>query len=590
MAIFIPLVTKFDPKGLNNAERALAGFQNFAVDVGRVAAAALTGIAVAGVREAAQFETSFAKIKGLVGVSEDEVAKLEEAARRIGPAYGKSANEAADALFFITSAGLRGADATEVLEAAAKASAAGLGDLNAIANTATAAMNTYGPSVLSGTDAVAALTEAVRLGQFAPEELAGSLGQVIPISNELGVSFQETTGLIAALTKGGLPASQAVTGIRGAMQALLKPTTEAKDMLEKYGFTTEEVRDSVEQEGLLATFEKLREAFGDNEEDFTRVIGSIEGLNAVLSLTGENNEDYREIVQLMTDDIQILDEAYNAVADTAQQKFDVAMSETKGILQDIGTEILERLNPYLEDFNEFMQEHGPQIEEIFTKIYDAIFNVAEGVGDLLKEDVLPKVKELMESQEFRDAVDQLALGLETIATAAKDFVKSELGQFLIEITGKALIGGIDALGKGLERVGIALGVINDTVRLLQGKSGKTTLGQLGELYQGVNALIPGGSLINNIVGAITGRRAQGGGVAMSSPYLVGERGPEIFIPQSAGNIIPNRDVVASTSNAGATYNITVNAGMGTDGTRLGEQIVNAIKRYERTSGPVFASA
>jgi len=37
-------------------------------------------------------------------------------------------------------------------------------------------------------------------------------------------------------------------------------------------------------------------------------------------------------------------------------------------------------------------------------------------------------------------------------------------------------------------------------------------------------------------------------------------------------------------------NITVNAGMGANGKQLGEQIVTAIKRYERTSGPVFASA
>ncbi len=47
MAIFIPLVTKFDPKGLQGAQRALANFQNFAVDVGRVAAAAVAAVAVA---------------------------------------------------------------------------------------------------------------------------------------------------------------------------------------------------------------------------------------------------------------------------------------------------------------------------------------------------------------------------------------------------------------------------------------------------------------------------------------------------------------------------------------------------------------
>jgi hypothetical protein len=41
---------------------------------------------------------------------------------------------------------------------------------------------------------------------------------------------------------------------------------------------------------------------------------------------------------------------------------------------------------------------------------------------------------------------------------------------------------------------------------------------------------------------------------------------------------------------GATYNISVNAGMGTDGAALGEQIVTAIRKYERTSGAVFAKA
>ena len=52
--------------------------------------------------------------------------------------------------------------------------------------------------------------------------------------------------------------------------------------------------------------------------------------------------------------------------------------------------------------------------------------------------------------------------------------------------------------------------------------------------------------------------------------------------------------VASTpgigAGGGAVYNINVNAGMGTDGATVGREIVDAIKRFERTSGQVFASA
>ena len=45
-----------------------------------------------------------------------------------------------------------------------------------------------------------------------------------------------------------------------------------------------------------------------------------------------------------------------------------------------------------------------------------------------------------------------------------------------------------------------------------------------------------------------------------------------------------------TKSAGNTINLTVNAGMGADGNQIGREIVDAIKRYERVSGPVFASA
>jgi hypothetical protein len=71
------------------------------------------------------------------------------------------------------------------------------------------------------------------------------------------------------------------------------------------------------------------------------------------------------------------------------------------------------------------------------------------------------------------------------------------------------------------------------------------------------------------------------------PYLVGEMGPELFMPGRGGNIVPNDQLGRG---GGASIVINVNAGMGTNGAQVGEQIVNAIRRYERSSGPVFARA
>jgi hypothetical protein len=74
--------------------------------------------------------------------------------------------------------------------------------------------------------------------------------------------------------------------------------------------------------------------------------------------------------------------------------------------------------------------------------------------------------------------------------------------------------------------------------------------------------------------------AKGGIVTGPTNALIGEAGPEAVIPLSGAN----------SMGMGNTYNLTINAGIGTDGNAVGRQIVDAIKRFEKTSGPVFASA
>jgi TP901 family phage tail tape measure protein len=71
--------------------------------------------------------------------------------------------------------------------------------------------------------------------------------------------------------------------------------------------------------------------------------------------------------------------------------------------------------------------------------------------------------------------------------------------------------------------------------------------------------------------------AEGGIVTGPLNALIGEAGPEAVIPlDKLGNM------------GGNVYNITINSTVAD--ARLGEVVVSAIKRYERVSGPVFASA
>jgi hypothetical protein len=84
-----------------------------------------------------------------------------------------------------------------------------------------------------------------------------------------------------------------------------------------------------------------------------------------------------------------------------------------------------------------------------------------------------------------------------------------------------------------------------------------------------NAFLPGaGSAAGGRIGSLIGglpRRAAGGPVS-SRPYLVGERGPEIFIPSSSGRIAPNGQLGGLAGMA--NQNISIGGEVIIDGQKL----------------------
>jgi hypothetical protein len=72
--------------------------------------------------------------------------------------------------------------------------------------------------------------------------------------------------------------------------------------------------------------------------------------------------------------------------------------------------------------------------------------------------------------------------------------------------------------------------------------------------------------------------AEGGIVDRATLALIGEAGPEAVVP------------LDKLGKMGGDIYVTVNAGMGANGAEVGREIVRQIKRFERSSGPVFASA
>ena len=299
----------------------------------------MLAIGGASVAMAASFESSMAKIQGLVGVAAKDVEMLASDAQRIGPAYGKSANEAAEALFYITSAGIEASEAASVLEASAKASAVGLGDTATVADLATSAMNAYGSSVLPAAGATDVMVKAVKLGKLQSEELAGSMGRVLPVASAMGVSFDQVGAAFAALSRTGTNAAEAATQIRGILASILRPTRMAQETLAEYGTSAGELRKQVREKGLLSVLQTLTKTFGDNEEAQARVFGNIRALSGVMDLMGKNTKTTQKIFDEMKDSTGALDDAFAVTEQTSAFKMAKAMESIKTALLGVGSAI-----------------------------------------------------------------------------------------------------------------------------------------------------------------------------------------------------------------------------------------------------------
>jgi TP901 family phage tail tape measure protein len=549
------------------------------------------------VREAAQFETSIAKVEGLVGITGEELDQLASAARRLGTETGKGAQEASEGLFVIASSGLRGAAAIEALEFSLKAATAGLGETEDIARAVSGAVNAYGADIIGAADATDVIVATARAGNFETSAFAASIGRVLPFAKQAGSSLEDMGGAVALLTRTNGDAAQSVTQMSALFRAFVVPTEQTKTALADVGMSAEDMRDAIANQGLPAALDMLDEKLGGNREELGRLLGSSEGASAAFQILDADANTIAETFGVVNDAAGMTQEAFDVVQDTAQNKFAVAMATARDSLLEIGGAILENVSPRLEDFSNWMVENKEPIEQGFIKIFEAVDKIVGAIGELLSEDILPAVKEIFESEKFRSGIASIAAGFTVIAIEAKRFVDSDLGGFLAELTKDSLLEGLGKLGTLLENIGIFMGIINDTLNLLQGKGGTTTMDQLNQLSEGVASLtLPGQMakivrdlILSNGIGIIgsegMGRRASGGPVAGGSSYLVGEMGPEIFTPAAGGG-----HITANKSLGGSNITINVNAGMGANGAQIGEQIVTAIKRYERTSGPVFASA
>lgn len=319
------------------------------------------------------FETELSKVVGLVGVSQKQVDSWGTEILEMAPKLGKAPQELAEALFYVTSAGIKGAEAMEVLEMAGKASAAGLGETSTIADLVTSAMNAYGKENLSAAQATDIVAMAVRQGKAEASELAGSMGAVLPLASEMGISFDQVAAAQAAMTRTGTDANEAATQLKSIMAGLLKPSKQAEEQLNAMGTSSSEMRKKIREEGLISALSDLKDMTNKyGEEAMARVYPNIRGLMGVLDLMGANASENAKIFGEVSDSTGTLDDAFKTASETLDFKWNQALSKVKVTAIGFFDILKANMIPLLEKVSQILDWVGEKWKSLSPAIQQAI--------------------------------------------------------------------------------------------------------------------------------------------------------------------------------------------------------------------------
>jgi len=257
----------------------------------------------------------------------------------------------------------------------------------------------------------------------------------------------------------------------------------------------------------------------------------------------ENSEQLRSI----TEDSQA---AANEIAD-AQQKVIIALREAAATSQIAYKADQDKLSLK-------MRMMGATQKEI--ELAELQIEKARDLALLERESLSPEVRALKEK-----AIEALYAQKEILAELNEQM--RHAGQIH-----EAIFGNMEKALENFVKTGklsfkeFAQSVIQDlfliemklqATRLVKGMlGGGGGLGSIFGLGGGIgigDLFAPGGGSGFGAVAA-SGFMAEGGPVSSNTPYIVGEQGPELFVPGSAGTIIPNNQLATMGSGQTVNYN------------------------------------
>lgn len=325
--------------------------------MGGVAAAAgaiiATYIGVRAVQAAANFQQGLNRLVTGAGDVTDNMQKMGTSILGISVGTGVLTSQLLPAMYQIISANQRGAQATDTLRVAAMGSVTEQAKVVDVAKALTTAMTDYGTGTFNATQFMNGYTRATQLGKVTLEELSRSMGPILPLAKNVGISFSDVAGAMSTMTNAGIPANVAATSLRFLMQSLENPTLKARNAMDAMGLSSVAVGNEMKVSlpgALEMVYKAALRAGPEGSVPFNRALSDMVGgqrsLQAMLSLTGTHFSTFASNSKAVSD---AMNASKTAVLgwDVAQGNFNVKMDQARAAVGALMISIGQQLLPVI---------------------------------------------------------------------------------------------------------------------------------------------------------------------------------------------------------------------------------------------------
>ncbi len=341
----------------------------------------ILALAGAAVKFGAEFEQALMNATSVTGVQGAEIKKvfkeMEGIAREMGKTTIFSAKEAADALYFMASAGWKVDQMGKAIAPTLALAAATQSDLAFTTETVVSTLNQFQLESIEAVRVADVFASAIGNSQATLERLKISMSYIGPLAQTMGHSLEDTTATLMGLFNAGFEASTAGTALRMAFAKLMDPMSKTREGLDKLGISVHDVNPELNSQ--IDIIGRLEEA-GAGASDVIKIFGVRAGpaMAALIATGTEALKKHRDAL----DDEGAAARMMEAQLDTLKSSWKIFTSA----VSEVAIQISQILNPMLRKAVAWLREMADKFAALPDKTKKTILiiaGIAAAIGPLL---------------------------------------------------------------------------------------------------------------------------------------------------------------------------------------------------------------